>query len=285
MPEADHSEELGFSDLDAMQNIVAQMQQMMAELQKEVDKEAVIVVAMQNNRQTWKEQNPSHFPENAASTIRSYQQYVPYLQAVLDVDPKLGRILRASCDLQPGDLFLVEDVLVDAPDAVMEPYRPVLGFYTGAWGVIHAMSMLKPHQEALISDMVNAHHDKREAWAMLVQGFRNRGLMVPPHKTDQDIAGLIGIIHSNAFQYKDEQGQTWRGLFPLAAMLSHSCQPNVAYVVEDHRLFFHAIRPVARGQELVQSYVQSFTPAHRRQRILWETFGFVCQCEVCAPQG
>lgn len=273
---------LGFSDLDAMQAIVDQMQQMMASLQKEADKEAAVVEHMKQQRLAWKEQFTQNPVISPATTIVDYARSVPFLKASIDSLPGFGRILRANQDLNPGDLFLVEDVLVQSSDASMEPFRNILGFFTGAWGLIRAMSTLTPSQEALFADMANAHTCRLHEWSTVLQAMPIPESIQIRHKTRHDVANLIGIIHSNAFQYQDEGGETWRGVFPLAAISSHSCAPNTAYVVENSRLFFHAIRPIASGQELVQSYVQSFTPAQRRKRILWETFGFVCQCEVCA---
>ena len=76
------------------------------------------------------------------------------------------------------------------------------------------------------------------------------------------------------------------GIFPLQAMLNHSCEPNVTLLKEegpeehDGRVVARLMRDVAAGEELCNAYVDISLPVRRRRRELRE-YGFECDCPRC----
>ncbi len=48
-----------------------------------------------------------------------------------------------------------------------------------------------------------------------------------------------------------------------------------------YRITFLAIKPIKKGDELSISYIDETKPFAERQRILTETYAFICQCEKC----
>ena len=59
------------------------------------------------------------------------------------------------------------------------------------------------------------------------------------------------------------------GVYPVGAMLNHSCTPNVMQSFAGRRIIFRAIAPIAAGQEATISYVElSATRAERRAMLL-----------------
>lgn len=46
------------------------------------------------------------------------------------------------------------------------------------------------------------------------------------------------------------------GLYPLAAMINHSCQPNTAQSFRGRTVLFTALRQIARGEEITITYVE-----------------------------
>jgi SET domain len=75
-------------------------------------------------------------------------------------------------------------------------------------------------------------------------------------------------------------------LHPLAALANHSCTHN-AFVRFDraytgHRLSIRALRPIARGEQVVISYIDATNPVHVRQKELQDRYFFTCECSKCS---
>ncbi|KAJ6587175.1 hypothetical protein DFH09DRAFT_1028381 [Mycena vulgaris] len=71
----------------------------------------------------------------------------------------------------------------------------------------------------------------------------------------------------------------------LEARLNHSCSPNVVHRFdpESFTLSVHAIRPIAKDEEIVHSYIDLTTTVTRdaRRSLLRDLFHFECTCERC----
>lgn len=77
---------------------------------------------------------------------------------------------------------------------------------------------------------------------------------------------------------------------PLAALINHSCNPNVAVVFprfssarEEPLIHVVAIQDIQANSELFTSYIDITLPRSRRQNDLKETYNFTCECELCKP--
>ncbi len=76
------------------------------------------------------------------------------------------------------------------------------------------------------------------------------------------------------------------GLYPLQAMMNHSCVPNVTLIKpepedeHDGRVVASLSRDVAAGEELTNAYVDIDLPLDERARELRD-YGFVCHCSKC----
>ncbi|GKY92750.1 hypothetical protein MPSEU_000245000 [Mayamaea pseudoterrestris] len=71
------------------------------------------------------------------------------------------------------------------------------------------------------------------------------------------------------------------GMYPLAAMMNHSCVANAVRVYVGEVMVVHAGQDVAAGDEVVWSYLPPTMEFHRRQKILQQQHGFVCKCQRC----
>ena len=59
------------------------------------------------------------------------------------------------------------------------------------------------------------------------------------------------------------------GLYPVGAMVNHSCTPNAMQSFAGRRIAFRAIRPIAAGDEVTISYVElAATRAERRAALM-----------------
>ena len=75
------------------------------------------------------------------------------------------------------------------------------------------------------------------------------------------------------------------GLYPLAAIINHSCQPNAVRVFSGEVMIVHACAPIKEGQEIVHSYVPPTQPFPIRQALLLNKFNFRCLCVRCNIEG
>ena len=75
---------------------------------------------------------------------------------------------------------------------------------------------------------------------------------------------------------------------PLAALINHSCTPNVAVVFprsfgkDEPLVHVVAIQDIQPDTELFTSYIDVTLPRSQRHKELKETYNFVCDCELCA---
>lgn len=75
------------------------------------------------------------------------------------------------------------------------------------------------------------------------------------------------------------------GMYPLAAIINHSCQPNAVRVFCGEIMLVHACAPIKEGEEIVWSYIPPTQSFPTRQALLLGKFGFTCQCQRCTVEG
>ena len=70
------------------------------------------------------------------------------------------------------------------------------------------------------------------------------------------------------------------GMYPLAAMINHSCQTNATRTFVGNIMIATATQPILPGQEIVWSYIPPTTDYTSRQ-IKLQSYGFTCTCPRC----
>jgi hypothetical protein len=71
------------------------------------------------------------------------------------------------------------------------------------------------------------------------------------------------------------------GIYPLAAMLNHSCTANAIRTYANDTMIVHASKPIPAGTEIVWSYIPPTRIFVERRRELKKRHGFVCRCDRC----
>jgi hypothetical protein len=71
------------------------------------------------------------------------------------------------------------------------------------------------------------------------------------------------------------------GIFPLAAMLNHSCTPNAVRSYANGTMIVHATKTIPAGSEVVWSYIPPTQVFAERRRALKRRHEFLCKCERC----
>ncbi|KAJ3207004.1 hypothetical protein HDU67_007812 [Dinochytrium kinnereticum] len=114
-----------------------------------------------------------------------------------------------------------------------------------------------------------------------------------PETLKTDPADLLRIacrinVNSHVITDPTSTGSTTRniavGLFPLTAILNHSCRPNSTYVTSGEgggTMMLRTLVPVGEGEELTLSYVDLYASRLDRRKKLAETKFFSCQCDRC----
>jgi hypothetical protein len=74
------------------------------------------------------------------------------------------------------------------------------------------------------------------------------------------------------------------GMYPLAAIINHSCHPNAVRVFSQETMIVHACSDIEEGQEILWSYIPPTQPLSIRQEQLKTKFGFDCQCHRCSAE-
>jgi len=113
----------------------------------------------------------------------------------------------------------------------------------------------------------------------------------------EDEKRFLGIIRHNAFgpdfhNYASMEGTIARttgenlysrilGLYPLAAIINHSCSPNAVRVFADEVMVVHSSKPIKKGEEILWSYIPPAQSYGDRQNQIFGKYGFTCQCERC----
>ena len=82
-----------------------------------------------------------------------------------------------------------------------------------------------------------------------------------------------------------DPGSAGTAYFPAAAMLNHSCAPNVAHQFERTSLVFYAARPIEAGEALCFAYTAPLSPQlQARQKTLRASWCFDCACPRCTAE-
>ncbi|TPX37349.1 hypothetical protein SeMB42_g06922 [Synchytrium endobioticum] len=104
------------------------------------------------------------------------------------------------------------------------------------------------------------------------------------HPSPLDLAcTYIRRFKSNNYVIHDpDLNVTGEGCFALAALLNHSCCPNVSVAFQDGRtMVLRAMSDVMQGDELLVAYQDSMTCRSRRREYLHSKYHFECTCPRC----
>ena len=125
------------------------------------------------------------------------------------------------------------------------------------------------------------------------EGFSDNDKQLDEVKThDTAILRTLNAFQKNNFGIVNSlHTAIGEGVYPCAALLNHSCDPNCILRYKLHSsstppiLQIVACRDILLGQELCHSYVDLALTTHERQTRLLDTHGFECECKRCTKNG
>ena len=93
---------------------------------------------------------------------------------------------------------------------------------------------------------------------------------------EEDVQHAWGVLRTNAVEVAGGGG---RALFPVAAIMSHSCAPCLEVLgVPGQQVLYRARRRIVRGEELTWRYHTFLQPREELQAKLLQEWHFTCCC-------
>lgn len=146
-----------------------------------------------------------------------------------------------------------------------------------------AIMRLDSHREQHSQDMLLSYGQMS---AMLVQLMGSHEAM-----TSRFMLDVFCKMRCNVFTCADFNLNPWAiGLFPTAALVNHSCEPNALATFRPAKssssgptlLVLRSIRDIAAGEEITVSYTDVASPTPIRRTNLLDDYFFRCACPRCA---
>lgn len=118
--------------------------------------------------------------------------------------------------------------------------------------------------------------------------------------TKNESVHILKSIPCNAHCIVNDLSQSIAiGLFPHTSMINHSCSPNCTkyFVLSNSnsisnlenvnnsmkpKLVIRATKDIVIGEEITYSYIPLYQSTKSRKRILFDTYGFDCNCNRCS---
>ena len=98
---------------------------------------------------------------------------------------------------------------------------------------------------------------------------------------------LLALLATNAHTICDEELQPiGLGLYPLASLTNHSCEPSAAQTFDaSGQLVLRALRPLEVGEEVTIGYIELGQSAAARRAELKSSYLFDCACARCERES
>lgn len=92
-------------------------------------------------------------------------------------------------------------------------------------------------------------------------------------------------LHSTAAASVEGEAGVGNAMYMLASFYNHSCEPNVNIVWKDNAEGkIVALRDIESEEELRLCYLDASMSYEARQKILYEGYGFHCDCPRCVAK-
>lgn len=178
-------------------------------------------------------------------------------------DPAVGgQGLFATAEVKKGQVVFVETPLFTCDIESDSMWTTFIG--------------LTDDQRAAVETLQGFHSDLSEAeslWCILIARANKRIELAKQFKS------FFAKMKRNAHGLPSQAG--W-GLYPKAAMVNHSCEPNVTYRNLDGLLVYFATRDISPGEIISMTYIdQLYASASFRNKRLLQTKCFTCKCTRC----
>ncbi|CEP11469.1 hypothetical protein [Parasitella parasitica] len=148
---------------------------------------------------------------------------------------------------------------------------------------------IQPTPYWCLEDLISHRENADPAFIKVLTEASQRLAMEMPNEIQTTVEEMVTLacrINSNAHGLGDNHSRNTDvalGLFPLGALFfNHGCNPNTAFIgLPNGQLAFRTIRPVAKDEELVVSYIDLYSDRDERRQALLHSKHFWCKCKRC----
>jgi hypothetical protein len=145
-----------------------------------------------------------------------------------------------------------------------------------SWQVVEALATHREQRAAADSDALVQHN----IVTFLLKHARLADTL--PGITAEDITRAEDVLDVNAFEIRGPE-HSIRGLYPVTAMMNSSCRPNTQNSIDsDWVCRVRAVRPIAKGEEITDTYTYTLSNTLYRRKQLRNTKYFDCCCARCS---
>lgn len=141
---------------------------------------------------------------------------------------------------------------------------------------------LDEKQQKLLLCLANHVHEKHGFEIGLIKSKISLN-----EEEEQFLRKICYVFDANAFEVvvdaKDNlEDFSIRGLYPVSALLNHSCVPNTTHLFDkNQRMIVKTTAFIPKGSEILTSYTSLFWATAARRHHLWTTKHFYCNCQRC----
>ncbi|KAJ7497066.1 hypothetical protein FB451DRAFT_1209950 [Mycena latifolia] len=179
---------------------------------------------------------------------------------ILEQSSRKGMKMVARRYIEQGELIAIErPVVVSRTDiAIAEDQSTTGAFYQAA------LSGLSVEKRSTIMSLCNSFGSEQEP--------------------------IISILNTNCCAIpftpsRDTIPETeYSGLFPTLCRANHDCAPNTNFFFNPKNFTgqFHAVRPIAKDEEITVLYSELAASRQERRAELLEHYKFLCECKTCS---
>lgn len=234
---------------------------------------------------------PTLFASSRTATSLDVAEYTSSAIVVKEIQDR-GRGLVAARDIVVGELLVVAKPLaMGVADPSRKSYVVGANLFTETKDPYAANDVVALLIERLADDPTI----RSKVFDLHPGDDLKRFTKILPDDSGVDTSRLEGIATFNAFHTESLTEKTTTSslsdeaannahapssLYHFPSYLNHSCIGNCTYSFLADTIFFRARNTIKKGEELVDSYVDSLEVYESRKQKL-DKHGFVCSCELC----
>lgn len=205
-----------------------------------------------------------------------------------------GRGAFATRDYLPGDLILCEKAFNAAHEndkhthrmlvLNLDTNRGLMGTQATVWmdAVQHIFD--NPSSAPQILDLHAGSHSEENTELKVVDGLPVVDAFLVQRLIKYNSFGFMQAQESGAYcnTARGDEDTTSTGLWSRAAYMNHSCLFNGERSFVGDLIIVRAAKEIPEGTEITLPYLAVDPNTQERQSVLLETWGFRCDCRLCA---
>mmetsp|Transcript_13021 Transcript_13021/g.36624 ORF Transcript_13021/g.36624 Transcript_13021/m.36624 type:complete len:752 (+) Transcript_13021:215-2470(+) len=157
----------------------------------------------------------------------------------------------------------------------------------GGWSLFDLMQEIPLNQQPAADTPPAMAEFTAERWRQLLDEISGkakklRAILTNVGVSEAEIASVLSKLQANLVGISNWLGgNLGSGVYPVAWLFNHSCEPNVVLSFRGTRLVARTMTEVVEGEALTIGYTELYETTDVRQRNLFSSKGFICQCPRC----